>query len=105
MRACLTPHWPEWGVFGPLAKARVAARRVNCAPYGGELTVRLWDRGTPNDAIIGVAPTNMDMWKVSATTAGVRRVGSASQLFTVSVNAGATGVWHTSSFSFDGLPK
>jgi uncharacterized membrane protein YjjP (DUF1212 family) len=33
----------------------------------GELTVRLWDSGTPCDAIVKVAPTNVDMGKVSAT--------------------------------------
>jgi uncharacterized membrane protein YjjP (DUF1212 family) len=33
----------------------------------GELTVRLWDRGKPFDAIAAVAPTNVDMGKVSAT--------------------------------------
>jgi uncharacterized membrane protein YjjP (DUF1212 family) len=33
----------------------------------GELTVRLWDRGTPRDAIAAVAPTNVDMGKVAAT--------------------------------------
>jgi uncharacterized membrane protein YjjP (DUF1212 family) len=33
----------------------------------GELTVRLWDRGAPRDGIAAVAPTNVDMGKVSAT--------------------------------------
>lgn len=33
----------------------------------GGLTVRLWDRGAPRDAIAAVAPTNVDMGKVSAT--------------------------------------
>ena len=33
----------------------------------GELMVRLWDRGTPRDGIAAVAPTNVDMGKVSAT--------------------------------------
>ena len=33
----------------------------------GELTVRLWDHGAPRDAVAAVAPTSVDMGKVSAT--------------------------------------
>lgn len=41
--------------------------RTEVFPRWGELTVRLWDRGTPVDGIAAVAPTNVDMGKVSAT--------------------------------------
>jgi uncharacterized membrane protein YjjP (DUF1212 family) len=41
--------------------------RTEVFPRWGELTVRLWDRGTPCDGIAAVAPTNVDMGKVSAT--------------------------------------
>jgi uncharacterized membrane protein YjjP (DUF1212 family) len=41
--------------------------RIDVFPRWGELTVRLWDRGTPLDDIAAVAPTNVDMGKVSAT--------------------------------------
>jgi len=41
--------------------------RIDVFPRWGELTVRLWDQGTPYDAIAAVAPTNVDMGKVSAT--------------------------------------
>jgi hypothetical protein len=37
----------------------------------GELTVRLWDEGTPHDAMAVVAPTNVDMGKVSAAMKAV----------------------------------
>jgi uncharacterized membrane protein YjjP (DUF1212 family) len=50
----------------------------------GELTVRLWDRGTPVEDIAAVAPTNVDMGKASATmkmvdglTAGTLEPGAA----------------------------
>ena len=41
--------------------------RTEVFPRWGELTVRLWDRGAPRDAIATVAPTNVDMGKVAAT--------------------------------------
>jgi uncharacterized membrane protein YjjP (DUF1212 family) len=46
-----------------------AAFRVRADVFArwGELTVRLWDRGAPRDGIAAVAPTNVDMGKVSAT--------------------------------------
>jgi len=41
--------------------------RTDVFPRWGELTVRIWDRDAPRDAIASVAPTNVDMGKVSAT--------------------------------------
>lgn len=41
--------------------------RTEVFPRWGELTVRLWDGGKPCDGIAAVAPTNVDMGKVSAT--------------------------------------
>jgi uncharacterized membrane protein YjjP (DUF1212 family) len=41
--------------------------RTDVFPRWGQITVRLWDRGTPHDAIASVAPTNVDMGKVAAT--------------------------------------
>jgi uncharacterized membrane protein YjjP (DUF1212 family) len=58
--------------------------RTDVFPRWGELTVRLWDRGTPVEDIAAVAPTNVDMGKVSATmkmvdglTAGTLEPGAA----------------------------
>src|ERR1700722_12745080 len=41
--------------------------RTEVFPRWGQLTVRLWDRGAPRDAIATVMPTNVDMGKVAAT--------------------------------------
>jgi uncharacterized membrane protein YjjP (DUF1212 family) len=41
--------------------------RTEVFPRWGQLTVRLWDRDTPRDAIAAVAPTNVDMGKVAST--------------------------------------
>jgi uncharacterized membrane protein YjjP (DUF1212 family) len=41
--------------------------RTEVFPRWGQLTVRLWDRGAPHDAIATVAPTHIDMGKVSTT--------------------------------------
>jgi uncharacterized membrane protein YjjP (DUF1212 family) len=41
--------------------------RTDVFPRWGQLTVRLWDCGTPHDVIATVAPTNVDMGKVAAT--------------------------------------
>jgi uncharacterized membrane protein YjjP (DUF1212 family) len=41
--------------------------RTEVFPRWGQLTVRLWDHGAPRDAIAAIAPTNIDMGKVTAT--------------------------------------
>jgi uncharacterized membrane protein YjjP (DUF1212 family) len=41
--------------------------RADVFPRWGELTVRLWDSGTPVDDIAAVAPANVDMGEVAAT--------------------------------------
>jgi uncharacterized membrane protein YjjP (DUF1212 family) len=65
--------------------------RTDIFPRWGQVTVRLWDRGTAHDAIAAVAPTNVDMGKVAATMQLVDGV-AAGRLDTGAVQALLAGV-------------